>query len=323
MSPKLSVIVPVYNVEKYLDKCITSILGQTYTNIELILLDDGSRDGSGAICDKHAAADHRIRVIHKPNSGVSRTRNIGLEMATGELVTFVDSDDYLAPDYFADMADALLASGSDLVMAGHTRFFTDADPKVYPYTPSVINSDSFSKLFSELKIQHNAFTCCRIFPTEIIRRNNMRFTEDMKLGEDAVFLLTYLQYCRSVCFVANCGYFYRIMPGSLSNSLHDFECEYLSYRTFKSTIEKVGRTLQLDAAAVAELNRSALIYHERSLNALFRLPSAERRRAFRSFDLSIYKTYKVPRTWKGRLLKAITLRRMTFLTGLLRSLLPN
>lgn len=322
MSPKLSVIVPVYNVEKYLDKCITSILGQTYTNIELILLDDGSRDGSGAICDKHAAADHRIRVIHKPNSGVSRTRNIGLEMATGELVTFVDSDDYLAPDYFADMADALLASSSDLVMAGHTRIDADST-KEFSFIPKQFGIDQFPRLFSELKVQNSATVWGRIFRTEIICCNHMRFTEDMKLGEDAVFLLTYLQYCRSVCFVANCGYFYRIMPGSLSNSLHDFECEYLSYRTFKSTIEKVRRTLQLDAAAVAELNRSALIYHERSLNALFRLPSAERRRAFRSFDLSIYKTYKVPRTWKGRLLKAITLRRMTFLTGLLRSLLPN
>ena len=93
-SPLISVIVPVYNTEKYLDQCIQSVLVQTYTNWELLLIDDGSTDSSGAICDKYAAEDNRIKVVHKPNTGVSDSKNIALDMAKGEYIMFLDSDDY-------------------------------------------------------------------------------------------------------------------------------------------------------------------------------------------------------------------------------------
>lgn len=320
--PLLSVIVQVYNVEKYLDECISSIRAQTYTELEILLLDDGSTDGSGAICDAHAAADSRVRVIHKANSGVSRTRNLGLDKARGELITFVDSDDYLAPDFFADMAEAMLSSSADLAMAGHTRILPDSSRQACSFSPGIIGRKDFSMLFAEVKIQKTAFTWSRIFPAETIRRHNLRFTEDMKLGEDSVFLLTYLQYCRSVCFVANSGYFYRIMPGSLSNRLHSFDSEHLSYRTFKATIESVIDKLALDSAATDELRRSALIYHERCLRAIFNLPASQQNKALKSLDMDIYRAYKVPRTWKGSLLKAVTQRRMTRLTALMRRFMP-
>lgn len=100
---KLSVIVPVYNAEKYLDRCIQSIINQTYSNIELLLVDDGSKDSSAKICDDYALTDKRIRVFHKENGGVSSARNMGLDMATGYYVAFVDADDYLFPKAYESL----------------------------------------------------------------------------------------------------------------------------------------------------------------------------------------------------------------------------
>ena len=100
---QISVIVPVYNVEGYLARCVDSILGQTYENLEVILVDDGSRDGSGALCDAFARQDHRVKVIHKPNGGLSSARNTGIDAAQGEYLAFVDSDDWLEPDAYAQM----------------------------------------------------------------------------------------------------------------------------------------------------------------------------------------------------------------------------
>ena len=111
---KVSVIVPIYKVEQYLDKCIESILGQTYQNLEVILVDDGSPDNCPAICDAWAAKDSRIRVIHKENGGLSDARNAGLEVATGEYVSFIDSDDHIASDFLERLQDAIVKTGAEV-----------------------------------------------------------------------------------------------------------------------------------------------------------------------------------------------------------------
>ena len=115
MSELISVIVPVYNVEKYLDKCIQSILGQTYSNIELLLIDDGSTDSSGAICDKYVTQDSRVRVFHKSNEGVSAARNWGLDNAKGEWIAFVDADDWIDSDMYERMYNAAVQNQTDMV----------------------------------------------------------------------------------------------------------------------------------------------------------------------------------------------------------------
>lgn len=120
----ISVIVPVYRVEAYLDKCISSIAGQTYTNLEIILVDDGSPDRSGGICDAWAAKDSRIRVIRQANAGGGAARNAALDIANGEMIAFVDSDDYLAPDMFEHLHN-LLAQGADIAECGHADVFDD------------------------------------------------------------------------------------------------------------------------------------------------------------------------------------------------------
>lgn len=137
--PLISVIVPVYKVEAYLDKCISSIAEQTYNDLEIILVDDGSPDRSGAICDEWAGKDSRIRVIHQKNAGGGAARNTALDVARGELIAFVDSDDYIASDMFAHLY-GLIAQGADIAECGHIDVsndqaaFSTAEPNVRVYT---------------------------------------------------------------------------------------------------------------------------------------------------------------------------------------------
>ena len=113
---KISIIIPVYNVEKYIVRCIDSVLSQTYKGLEIILVDDGSTDNSGIICDNYAKKDGRIKVIHKSNGGLSSARNVGMKYATGELVAFVDSDDYIEPTMYQTMAECLVKTQADMAI---------------------------------------------------------------------------------------------------------------------------------------------------------------------------------------------------------------
>lgn len=126
--PLISVIVPVYKVEAYLDKCISSIVGQTYRNLEIILVDDGSPDNCGAICDAWAEWDSRIKVIHKENGGLSDARNAGMSAATGELMGFVDSDDHIAPGMYQLLYERMIADNSDISACGVEMVFENGSP---------------------------------------------------------------------------------------------------------------------------------------------------------------------------------------------------
>lgn len=126
--PVISVIVPVYKVEKYLDKCVRSIVDQTYRDLEIILVDDGSPDRCGAMCDAWAAKDSRIRVVHKQNGGLSDARNAGMAVATGEYMGFIDSDDHIAPDMYRLLLERMTADGSDIAACGVEMVFEDGTP---------------------------------------------------------------------------------------------------------------------------------------------------------------------------------------------------
>jgi len=127
-APLISVIVPVYKVENYLDRCVQSIVDQTYRNLEIILVDDGSPDNCGTMCDAWAEKDARIKVIHKKNGGLSDARNVGMSIATGDYIGFVDSDDYIAPEMYRLLLERLLADGSDIAACGVEMVFEDGTP---------------------------------------------------------------------------------------------------------------------------------------------------------------------------------------------------
>ena len=127
MQPLITVIIPVYNIEAYIEKCIRSVIGQTYKNLEIILVDDGSSDNSGLICDKYAKKDTRIKVIHKKNGGLSDARNAAIDIAAGEYLTFIDGDDYVANSY-VEMLYELINEGYDISICGYKDIYeTDSD----------------------------------------------------------------------------------------------------------------------------------------------------------------------------------------------------
>ena len=203
---KYSVIVPVYNCENYISRAIESIAGQTVSDLELILVDDGSPDGSGKICDQYASADHRIKVIHKKNGGVSSARNAGLDAAVGNYVVFLDSDDYV-DDSYLEMFDKY---ESDLVVSGYCLenekaemlLIRDCPEKEYSIkdSPESVKQDFVNGFFN--------YACTKRFRRSILSENNIRFFEQLKFSEDTLFVIDYINCAKSISLMASHSYHY-------------------------------------------------------------------------------------------------------------------
>lgn len=200
----ISVIVPIYNTEKYLHRCIDSILAQTFTDFELLLINDGSKDNSGAICDEYAAKDPRIHVFHKENGGVSSARNVGLDNAKGDYIMFVDSDDYMFPQMCEQMIATIESKKADLVVCGTTetgggywRPVADND-----YTLTQLKENFVELLHTELLSP----PWNKIFKRTII--GEQRFQEDITFGEDLIFNLEYIDKCNKVSFIKASPFFH-------------------------------------------------------------------------------------------------------------------
>ncbi len=195
----ISIIVPVYNTGKYLSFCIESILSQSYNCFELLLIDDGSTDESGVICDEYAEKDSRIRVFHKKNGGVSSARNLGLDNALGEWVYFVDSDDEVLPGGLQTMVDCI-SDDVDIVLAGY-RLYDEAGNVVYEIDDRIVSvldkEESLSTLYERHGKYYNwlTFGCIRLHRNKIIQRHNLRFDTGIRNKEDTLFLAQYI--CRS------------------------------------------------------------------------------------------------------------------------------
>lgn len=185
---KISVIVPVYNVEKELPRCIESLLTQTYSNFELLLINDGSSDGSPEIMERYAEKDLRIRTLHKKNGGVSSARNMGLEQAKGEYVCFVDADDAVAPQYMEWLYLALRQSGEAVAICRDVRvndFEKEAPFKALPEKmPETERRDLKRYTFWD---ENGSLWCCKgMMKTEFLR--DIRYDEELSIGEDALFI---------------------------------------------------------------------------------------------------------------------------------------
>ena len=215
MLPLISVIVPIYNVEKYLKKCVDSIIAQTYSNLEIILVDDGSPDSCGAICDEYAEKDSRIKVVHKENGGLSSARNAGLDIATGEYIGFVDSDDYIASNMYENLFLALYGAERAISNCMYVRVTESGDiyPSVVPHTEYEIFS---SEKFLEELLLHvgDVSVCTKLFLRDVI--GELRFAEGV-LNEDLLFMVEIIEKIDDVRFVGKVGYHYYIREGSTSS----------------------------------------------------------------------------------------------------------
>ena len=227
MGKKLSVIVPVYNTENYLRKCVDSILASTYENLEVILVDDGSPDNSGAICDEYAERDARVKVIHKENGGLSSARNAGLDIATGDYITFVDSDDYIANDIYEKIIAKFATENVDLVMMNIASVNEDysvvSNPRQYPDEWLDVKSGEwlFQKI-CERKIDTSVWS--KVFLANTIAC--FRFKECV-LNEDFLYLSELIaSKDLRLSLVNDIGYYYYTRTGSITKagfgkSLHD------------------------------------------------------------------------------------------------------
>ncbi len=211
----ISIIVPVYNVEKYIHQCVDSIINQTYTNLEIILVDDGSPDNCGKICDEYAAKDSRIKVIHKPNGGLSDARNCGIEAADGEWLMFIDSDDWIEPDMAQKLLDAVTKEKADMAVCSVT-LFNEKERLTPDNYLSPARTVSGIQLLKEkwLNVQF-IIACNKIYKKELFE--NIRYPVG-KLHEDE-FVIHYLLYeAKKVCVIEDKLYNYRQNENSITGS---------------------------------------------------------------------------------------------------------
>lgn len=220
---KISVIVPVYNVVSCISRCIDSIIEQTLTDWELLLIDDGSSDGSALICDDYSSKDKRIKVFHKENGGVSSARNLGIEQASGDWIVFVDSDDWCEQKYLSDFfCTSVELSDSDIVLQGRKD---EIDGRI---DSNIVLENGIYSNIAEGLLKNNLLTFgapyCKLYPNKLIKKYHIRFPEEYSYGEDTTFFFTVLTYVNCLITINKCNYHYMESgSGSLSKKDHDFK----------------------------------------------------------------------------------------------------
>lgn len=249
MNDKLvSIIVAVWNVEPYLRRCLDSLLAQTYSSLEIILVDDGSTDKSGDICDEYAAKDKRIKVIHKINGGASSARNQAIDIASGKWIWFVDADDYVENNALEVLIQMAETQTCDMVMAGYTivdelerkkRLHMSDNTKLLSYQEGLL------EMFAPKDYPYQGYVWNKLFRASIIKENKLRFEEDIHFNEDRLFVVNYL--CKSmdnVAYTTQPIYNYCQREGSLMKSSHagydpryasDFKAYTIMYKIIKQT----------------------------------------------------------------------------------------
>lgn len=197
MGELISVIIPVYNAEKYLPTCLESVLNQTYSDLELILVNDGSKDGSGAVCDAFAARDSRVKVIHQENGGVSAARNAGLDRAAGAYISFIDSDDYVKPDFMERLYHNLTANNADISCCNFKEVFeADMSAALVRCVQRTRLITDATEVFADTVLRNESYWSCvtvKLIRAELAKQ--FRFPSFLKYGEDQVY--AFELFCRA------------------------------------------------------------------------------------------------------------------------------
>lgn len=305
--PLVSIIVPVYNAEKYLNRCIDSILSQTMTDFELLLIDDGSKDNSGRICDEYAEKDARVRVFHKPNGGVSSARNLGLDNAKGKWITFVDADDRCSCNYLEHLLSKV-DDDTDLIIS-YAVICDSTGEKAEVYPEYKVNATNFERLFVDSDMHWHTSPWAKLYRASIIYENSLRFNEMMHIGEDADFLFSFMLITDKIYVSSDTNYYYTCdVSGSLTKRINTIDSEIASYRTILCL---VNRTIQQknikDNRSLDNLGWLVASYVRRVLNSLYYNDAQSYKRIdlIKSLDIDSYIRYSKNALWKeqvGRVL---------------------
>ncbi len=254
---RLSIIIPVYNAEEYLDRCLESVFEQSFPSYEVILVDDGSSDSSPLICERYSSTDPRFKTVHKKNGGVSSARNAGLNLAKGEYVMFVDSDDALLPDALDRMMEGVV--DEDVVVGGYTAFIGGVPGKeVLPRKTDSYRGEGMNFFFED-NIRKN----CEMLDapwSKMYRRKtigSLRFNEELSYAEDKLFVFSFLAKCHSAHTCDVPVYAYHIRPGSLGSDIAS-DRHLMQLRRFLSLYADVLKALGGRFPASEKLNS---LYH--------------------------------------------------------------
>lgn len=315
-SPKISIIVPVYKVEKYLHRCIDSILSQSFTDFELILVDDGSPDNCGKICDEYEEKDSRIRVFHKENGGVSSARNLGLDNARGEWIAFIDSDDYVEKDYLSQLFFYAKQGNTDFVVILNTiKDHIDEDFVI-------LQPNNYSQLFSCYRLHNYGSPWSKLYKSKIIKNNHLQFNVKIHFGEDMIFVFQYLLETRCVILIYSEKYIWdRSRPDSLTKRFNSCESEFVGKQEVDRLTNSLKTFFNLDGKAQKELEITQKNYAERTLESIKRIPTCfERVKKMSELDLTQYNRHKKGASWRESFLLFLLKNRCFYLYDFLMHL---
>ncbi len=260
MKDLISVIVPVYNMEKYLDRCVESLINQTHKNLEIILIDDGSRDSSPQLCDDWASKDNRVKVIHKQNAGVSSARNDGIAVANGDFIAFIDSDDWIDETMYEKMIQKQKELDYDIVFAGYKLAYDEASYNVVEKSlPQFCESKDIKYLLrhENLRFENNVYSTennVNCYTVRILYRKksigNLKFQENLNYMEDVRFLVElFLNKSLKIGLVEECLYNYYIRQSSLSHGkINDLQGKSTRFvESLTPVLEKTEHTNLINA----------------------------------------------------------------------------
>lgn len=231
--PLISVLVPVYNIDRYIGLCLESIVNQTYNNLEIIVVDDGSTDRSGDICDLYARKDCRIKVIHKENGGLVSARKTAMSMATGDYIGYVDGDDWIGEGFYSALLSSMQQTDSDVVIAGFTRVLFDKKVRLLNTIETGVYQGKKLETFYSSMISNNSFfqhgittyLWNKLFKKEIIKENQLSLDERITIGEDGAVVYPVLLKAKTISIIDNCAYHYRQREDSMLKKTNDYSDE--------------------------------------------------------------------------------------------------
>lgn len=256
MAPLVSVIVPIYNVEMYLERCINSIINQTYQNLEIILVDDGSTDKSLEICNKSQQKDSRIKVIHKENGGVVSARKAGVQNAKGVYVAYLDSDDWIESDMYEQLVCQIVQNDADIITSGLYRDYQGISIKEFDNLPEgvydlerierdILPVFMYTGIFYKAGI--NIHFCNKLFRRKIALDNQLKIDNTVRIGDDAAFIYPCIMDAEKIIITHKCFYHYSIRLDSMMGT--GYQKELLGYKhvyeTIKNKIKQYGKHTKL------------------------------------------------------------------------------
>lgn len=270
--PKVSIIVPIYNASNFIEQCIQTILNQSYHNIELILINDGSKDNSKDICEKAILNDQRAILYNQVNQGVSTARNKGIELATGDFILFIDADDYIGENYVSNF----ITEDLDILtfkIHGYTNILLNGTKTKASLKAISYSKDKIVDIVSNGFLSLNGYPFSKLYSTNVIKENNLSFDKGVKVCEDVIFNLNYIQYVNKIVIEEFYDYYYIEHINSSVKKLYQFKDDVYGYFKFKEAYQLINPTLDF-----VSVQKSLGVYLLRTLLGIYKLKTPRKER---------------------------------------------